>query len=346
MNDGACLIYEGNSYPGQHAKISLLECEYGTLDIRHKDWVVNDAGHIQKHKQDLTHDESKVLQCCLEHDRLLYNGCDRQQHLLANDQIDEFDCLSVDDSSSGWCMKPDPNDSLMIGGLRSPCMNACYDEDYLDRTGRVLTSFDGVFEFEREKEFIYLECNIRSLKETFNNKGVRYKDLTKECRINKTIAHVRLSLDKYGLANSIPQSTVCVDEDYWYMKGGNCVVDDPDGKWPCTSIFHTRDPKSIKLNSTSSQTVHGVPDEVVAERLKEILFKNCRDSRSEFFELHKVCHTTQQKQDSSLGRHSCCECSYIKCHHYEDVSYISREARQYYQAVCPKCVMKIGHSCH
>ena len=161
------------------------------------------------------------------------------------------------------------------------------------------------------------------------------------------IAYVRLALDKYGLANSIPQSTVCVDEDYWYMRGGNCVVDDPDCKWPCTSIFHTRDPKSIKLNSTLSQTVHGVPDEVVAGQLKEILFKTCRDSQSEFFELRcKVCHTKQRKQDSSLGRHSCCECSYIKCCHYEDVLYISREARQYYQAVCPKCVMKIGSSCH
>ena len=53
------------------------------------------------------------------------------------------------------------------------------------------------------------------------------------------------------------------------MRGGNCVVDDPDGKWPCTSIFHTRDPKSIKLNSTLSQTVCGVTDEVVVERLKD-----------------------------------------------------------------------------
>ena len=38
--------------------------------------------------------------------------------------------------------------------------------------------------------------------------------------------------------------------------------------------------------------------------------------------------------------------SYVKCHHYEDVLYISWEARQYYQGVCPKCIMKIGYSCH
>ena len=102
-------------------------------------------------------------------------------------------------------MKPDPNGSLMIGGLQSPCMNACYEEDHLDRTGRVLTSFDGVFEFEREKEFFYLECNICLLKETFNEGvGLRHKDLTKECRISRMIAYVCLALDKYGLANSIP----------------------------------------------------------------------------------------------------------------------------------------------
>ena len=226
VNDGAYLIYEGNSYPGWCAKNSLLEWEYGTLDIRHKDRVVvNDAGHVRKRKQDLTHD------------RLLYNGCDRQQHLLANDQIDEFDFLSV--ALSGWCVKPDPNGSLMIGGLRSPCMNACYEGDHLDRTGQVLTSFDGVFEFEREKELFYLECYIHSLKETFNNNNNNkgHKDLPKECRISKMIAYVHLALDKYGLANSIPRSTVRVDEDHWYMRGGNCVVDDPDGKWPCTSIF-------------------------------------------------------------------------------------------------------------
>ena len=135
-------------------------------------------------------------------------------------------------------------------------------------------------------EFFYLECNIHSLKETFNNNNNEgHKDLLKECRISKTIAYVRLALDKYGLANSIPRSTVCVDEDYWYMRGGNCIVNDPDSKWPCTSIFHTRDPKSIKLNSTLSQTVSGMPDEVVAEWLKEILFKNCRDSRSFFFKI-------------------------------------------------------------
>ena len=46
--------------------------------------------YVRKCKLDLTHDESKVLRCCLEHDRLLYNGCDRQQHLLANDQIDDL----------------------------------------------------------------------------------------------------------------------------------------------------------------------------------------------------------------------------------------------------------------
>ena len=48
MNDGACLIYEENLYPGRCAKNSLLEWEYGTLDICHKDRVVNDAGLCSK----------------------------------------------------------------------------------------------------------------------------------------------------------------------------------------------------------------------------------------------------------------------------------------------------------
>ena len=40
-------------------------------------------------------------------------------------------------------------------------MNARYPIDHVDRLGRVLRSFDGVFEFERE--FYYNEYNMRSL---------------------------------------------------------------------------------------------------------------------------------------------------------------------------------------
>ena len=64
-----------------------------------------------------------------------------------------------------WKLSCDPNSSMMVGGLRSPCMNVCYHRDCKDRLGRSLTSYDGVFEFECEKEFFYLECAARSIQE-------------------------------------------------------------------------------------------------------------------------------------------------------------------------------------
>ena len=44
-------------------------------------------------------------------------------------------------------------------------MNVCYHRDCKDRLGRSLTSYDGVFEFEHEKEFFYLECATHSIQE-------------------------------------------------------------------------------------------------------------------------------------------------------------------------------------
>ena len=139
-----------------------------------------------------------------------------------------------------------------------------------------------------------------------------------------------------------------MDEDYWYMQGENRQVYNPDGKRPCTSIFHIRSPNSIKLNPTLSQTILGdKEDRDVLEQLKEILFRNCRNSRTEFFDLCKVCHNPPHNNNkTTLGGYSCCKCSYIKCTHYDDVSYISNESRHYYQSTCIQCVMKIGKSCH
>ena len=198
INDGACLIYEGNTCPGRSAKNSIL-------DVRHKDIVCASSGDVRhrKRKQDLTFKESKSLKCSMEHDRLLYNGCNRQHFVFSLDQIDEFEFLNV--KPSGWLVKTDPNSSLMIGGLRSPCMNACYDNDHIDRIGRVLRSYDGVFEFEREKEFFYLECSIHSIK---SSKERVCNNLVKECRITRAMAHIRLLLDGYGKLNSLPRSSV------------------------------------------------------------------------------------------------------------------------------------------
>ena len=204
INDGACLIYEGNTCPGRSAKNSILDREYGQLDIHHKDIACASGDvHHRKRKQDLTFKEIKSLKCGMEHDRLLYNSFDRQHFIFSMDQIDEFEFLNV--KPSGWLVKADPNGSLMIGGLRSPCINACYDNDHIDRIGRVLRSYDGVFEFEREKEFFYLECSIHSIK---SSKERVCNDLVKECRITRDMAYIHLLLDGYGKLNSLPRSSV------------------------------------------------------------------------------------------------------------------------------------------
>ena len=52
---------------------------------------------------------------------------------------------------SDWKISDDPNGSITIGGLRSPCLNSCQFVDKVDRVGRTLYSFDGLFNFEREK---------------------------------------------------------------------------------------------------------------------------------------------------------------------------------------------------
>ena len=36
INDGVCLLYEGNCSPGHSSKNSLLDREHATLDSRHK----------------------------------------------------------------------------------------------------------------------------------------------------------------------------------------------------------------------------------------------------------------------------------------------------------------------
>ena len=57
-------------------------------------------------------------------------------------------------------------------------------------------------------------------------------------------------LREHGKSNSMPCSTVCMDEDYWYMQGNNRVnvKDDDAVSWPTGSIFHSQDPNSKTLN--------------------------------------------------------------------------------------------------
>ena len=104
----------------------------------------------------LMYGKSKELSCKVKHDRMLFNGCDRQNFSLIDEQIDEYNFLSTCDDI-GWSLSLDVTGCLMVGGLHSPCMNSCIDHDNIDRVGRCLRSYDGIFEYEREKEYFYLE---------------------------------------------------------------------------------------------------------------------------------------------------------------------------------------------
>ena len=147
---------------------SLLDREYATLNDKHKKVVIDDCVDSRLVRdRALTYSESNELQRKLEHDRMLYNGCDRQHVNLSADEINEFDFLSIHgvEEPPNWKLSCDPNGSMMVDGLRSPCMNVCYHRDCKDRSGGSLTFYDGVFEFECEKEFFYLECAALSIRE-------------------------------------------------------------------------------------------------------------------------------------------------------------------------------------
>ena len=195
-----------------------------------------------------------------------------------------------------------------MGGLRSPCMNAHYFVDPIDRVGHVLRSFDGMFELEREKEFFYMECNMRLLT------SGRQIHVSKECRLVRLMANMRRLLDEFGRANALPRSSVCVNEDFWYMRGGKDRIDTPvqDKAWPCMSIFHNHSPSALQLNPMLSQTICGVDvqDYFGVEGLKQVLFRNLRESMSEFFKLRQsgkaICKV-------NIGKYSCCECRCAQC---------------------------------
>ena len=91
----------------------------------------------------------------------------------------------------------------MIGGLRSPCINALHHIDHVDRVGHVLCSFDGVFEFEREKEMFHLETNIHLL--AHHNRQV---NVIRECRVSRLLANMHQLLDEFGKVNALPRSSI------------------------------------------------------------------------------------------------------------------------------------------
>ena len=148
INDGACLIHEGNCDLGRCVKNSLIHREMVkelTSDNLHA--LTGDCHNNHNNKHHLTFGDVTRMNCIIEHDRMLYNGCDKQHLLFSDDQVDEFEfvqsCKNV-----GWTVFPTVNNCLMIGGLRSPCLNSCMDRDGVDRVGACLRSFDSIFEYE------------------------------------------------------------------------------------------------------------------------------------------------------------------------------------------------------
>ena len=297
----------------------------------------SDLTFRRRRPRDLTYKEGRELKCHMEHDRMLFNGLDHQHSSLgADEQIDEFDFLCYGNELN-WHTQADPNSSTMIGGLRSPCMNAHYYIDCIDRVGSVLRSFNGMFEYKREKKFFYLECNIRLINasDKFSFNPLR------ECKLTNLIANMCRLLDDFGKKRSLPRSSIYVNEDFWYMSGDKGVINnsvniqDEATIWQCMSIFHARSPTTLKFNPTLSQTVHV---------LKQVLFRNCRESRLNFFQL--CCSGIALCKSDDVTSYPCCECCYKQCNHYDDVFYISPEGRQYYKDMCPMCIFKVERKCN
>ena len=58
-------------------------------------------------------------------------------------------------------------------------------------------SYDGVFEFECEKEFFYLECATRSIREEVVGPPECH-NLIKGCRISRNLSLLRFMLCEHG----------------------------------------------------------------------------------------------------------------------------------------------------
>ena len=102
INDGVCMVFEGNTTPGRSSKNSLLSREFKHTDIRHQSVCTEGVAKVKK--RDLTYDEKKLMNCEIEHDRMLFNGYDRQS--ASFQAIDKFGFLSIE--PTGWKLKKTP----------------------------------------------------------------------------------------------------------------------------------------------------------------------------------------------------------------------------------------------
>ena len=53
----------------------------------------------------LMYGKGKELSCKVEHDRMLFNGCDRQHFSLIDEQIDEFNFYLLEMILGGVCLQ-------------------------------------------------------------------------------------------------------------------------------------------------------------------------------------------------------------------------------------------------
>ena len=168
MNDSACMIHEGYKIPGRGGKCSSLIREFsmngefqhrvtkGETSKLTRSIFLTSKNMVRLRNRTLTFREYQDMQRHLEHDKMLFSNYDRQSAVFENERglIDEFEFMKCNrhDSSpltlSDWLLVTDVNNSLMICGLRSPCINSCYHFDGVDRLGKEIRMFDGVFESE------------------------------------------------------------------------------------------------------------------------------------------------------------------------------------------------------
>ena len=310
INDGACLIHKGNCAPGRCIKNSLIHREMvKELSSDNLRALTGDCHNNCNNKYHLTFGDVTRMNCIIEHDRMLYNGCDRQHLLFSDDQVDEFEfvqsCKNV-----GWTVFPAVKNCLMIGGLRSPGLNSCVDLDGVDRVGACLRSFDSIFEYERDKDYFYLEHSIHLVCHNSAKKNTLF-DPVGACRITRLLANIQRILDEHGRQHAPKScSSVRVDEDFWYMRGRYklCTTnDEPDNEgWPYSSIFHTRSENAIPLNASLSKTASNATyDQTKVENLKSMLFKDCHDSRTEFINLRMNGRPSGVGEKRKRGQRDC-----------------------------------------
>ena len=100
INNRACLIHEENRVLGRCIKNSLIHREM-VKEMSDNLCALTGDCHNNCNKHHLTFGDVTWMNCIIEHDRMLYNGCDRQHLLFSDDQVDKFEfvqsCKNV-----GW----------------------------------------------------------------------------------------------------------------------------------------------------------------------------------------------------------------------------------------------------